>query len=146
MAERVEVRLNRLDIRNLTVRFASRRVETVLKEIEALSKLESRGPYSTGRTAASIHRVMWVQGSTVRGEVRAGSPHAKWAEEGVRPHPIHPIAPDGTMVFYWRKVGRVVHFKRPHIRMHPGYAGKHFLSGPARTVGRRHRFIVITYD
>jgi hypothetical protein len=146
MADRVEVRLNRLDIRNLSVRYASRRVDTVLKEIEALAKVESRGPYSTGRTAASIHRVMWTQGSTVRGEVRAGTDYAAIAEGGARPHPIHPIRPDGTMVFYWRKVGRVVHFKRPHIRMHPGYAGKHFLSGPAQTVGRRHRFIVITHN
>lgn len=146
MADRVEVRLNPLDIRNFSVRAASKKVDAVLKEIEVLAKLEARGPYSTGATARSINRVLWTAGSTVKGEVRAGTWYAHIAHGGATPHPIPPRAIDGTLVFYWRKVGHVVHFKRPHIKMHPGYRGKHFLSGPARIVGRRHRFTVIMYE
>lgn len=143
MAERVEVRLNRVDIRNLSVRWAGRRVETVLKEIEQLSRLEARGPYSTGHLASTIHRVMWVQGSTVRGEVRAGAWYAHLVHDGAKAHIIRPRVQGRKLRFYWRKVGHTVTLD---YVSHPGFQGKHFLSNPARIVGRRHRFIVITVD
>jgi hypothetical protein len=146
MADRVEVRLNKFDIRRLSVRHTQRVVDEVVHEIETMAKVEALGPYATGATAASIHGRTWAQGSTVRAEVTAGTWYSRIAHGGAKPHPIPPRAIDGTLVFFWRKVGHVVRFKRPHIKMHPGYAGKHFLSGPARTVGRRHRFIVITYE
>jgi hypothetical protein len=143
MADRVEVRLNKLDIRNFSVRAASKRVDSVLKEIEVLAKLEARGPYSTGRTANSINRRLWVTGSTVRGEVRAGTWYAHIAHGGAAPHIITPRGHGYPLRFFWRKVGHEVKFM---YVSHPGYPGKHFLSGPARIVGRRHRFTTIIYE
>lgn len=145
MAERVEVRLNKFDIRRFSVRATTKVVEKVTKEIVALAKIEARGPYSTGHLASTIGQRVWVVGSTVRAEITVGAWYATIAHNGARPHPIHPIDPNGYMRFFWRKVGHVVYFKRPHIRRHPGYAGKHYLSGPAERVGRRNRFIVVTY-
>jgi hypothetical protein len=143
MADSFEVRLNSFDIRRLSVRFATKKVEQVTKDIAILARLESRGPYSTGRTAASIHSVVWVTGSTVRGTVRAGTPYAHIAHSGASPHIITPRGTGYPLQFYWRKVGRVVRFPYVH---HPGQPGKHFLTGPAERVGRRNRFIVVTYE
>ena len=142
MPDSFEVRLNNLDIRRLSVRFARKKVDQVTQEIETLAKVEALGPYATGQTSASIHRVVWEAGSTVRGTVRAGTSHARFAHSGTRPHVILPRGPY-PLRFYWRKVGRVVRFSWVS---HPGQPGKHFLTGPAERVGRRNRFIVVTYD
>lgn len=145
MAQNVTVTLDRLNIARLSARFARKKVDQVTRDIEVRAKIEARGPYSTGGLARAIHRVVIVNGREVSGEVRCDHPKAALVHDGARPHPIHPIQPGGTMVFYWRKVGRVVYFKRPHIRMHPGMKGKRFLSGPTEIVGRKHRLITITY-
>lgn len=38
-------------------------------------------------------------------------------DQGAKPHVIKPKVPGGTLVFFWAKVGRVVHFKSVN---HPG--------------------------
>lgn len=142
MAGNVDIRLSRFDLRALSTRYATRLVEKVTKEVELLAKLEARGPYATGATAASIHSSVYMIGSTVHGDVRASTPHAHLAHDGARPHIIRPRNPGGKLRFYWRKVGHTVTFDRVS---HPGMRGKQFLSGPMERVGRRNRFIVVTY-
>lgn len=144
MAENVTIRLHRLDIRRLSMRHATRKVDRAAKETEALAKLAARGPYSTGELARTIYRQTYVRNKEAVGEVGSNHPKARLIHDGAKPHPIPPRAIDGTLVFYWRKVGRTVYFKRPHIRLHPGMQGKRFLTGPLEQVGRRHRFLVIT--
>lgn len=145
MSKHVRVELNRLNLRRFSNRLSMDKVDKVTKEVEALAKLAARGPYSTGHLARTIYRVTYTRGNNAIGEVRSNDPKSEMIHGGTRPHPIHPIRPDGTMVFFWRKVGRVVYFKRPHIRMHPGSAPKRFLSGPMERVGRRNGFIVLTF-
>lgn len=58
----------------------------------------------------------------------AGSWTVKYAavhELGSRPHPITPKKAGGTLVFFWPKAGRVVHFKSV---MHPGTDPYYFAS------------------
>jgi len=143
VAHNVDIRLSRLNIRNLSIRAATRLVEKVTTEVQLLAKLESRGPYSTGRTAASITKTVYLVGSTVHGDVRAGTPYADMAHDGTRPHIIRPRRAGGVLTFYWRKVGHVVNL--PYVS-HPGMQGKKFLSGPMERVGRRNRFVVFTFD
>lgn len=142
MSRYVHVELHKLNINRISIRRATRVIDEVTKEALALAQLASRGPYSTGRTAASMVREIHVRGRTVHGEVRARTPHAEMAHDGTRPHVIRPRNPGGKLRFFWRKVGHTVTFDYVN---HPGMKGKHFLSGPMEIVGRRHRFVVITY-
>jgi hypothetical protein len=139
----VDVHLSRFDLRRLSNRYATRLVEKVTREVSVLARLESRGPYSTGRTAASITYHVYTVGSTVHGDVRANTPYADIAHNGARPHMIYPRNPKGHLRFYWRKVGHTVTL--PYVS-HPGMRGKRFLAGPMERVGRRNRFIVLTYQ
>jgi hypothetical protein len=143
MAQNVTIRLNRLDLRNLAIRSATKLIEKVTTQVVVEAKLDSRGPYSTGRTAASITKRVYVEGNRVYGDVRAGTRYAHIAHNGARPHIIRARRPGGNLRFYWRKVGHVVTF--PYVS-HPGMQGKHFLSGPMERVGRRNRFIVLTFN
>lgn len=144
MAEHVTIRLNKLDIRRLSARHALRAVDRASRQAQVEARIDARGPYSTGDLARSIYQTSYMKGQEAVGEVGSNHPKARLIHDGAKPHPIHPIAPNGTLVFYWRKVGRTVYFKRPHIRMHPGMEGKRFLTGPLERVGRRHRFLVVT--
>ena len=143
MAGNVDVRLNRFDLRRLSIRHATRTIEKVVNEVYVLAKLEARGPYSTGATAVSITKSIHVEGSTVNGTVRANTPWADMAHDGTRPHIIRPRGPGYPLRFYWRKVGHTV---TPMYVRHPGMKGKRFLAGPMERVGRRNRFIVVTYS
>lgn len=143
MAGNVDVRLSRFDLRRLSNKYATRLVRKVTLEVAVLAKLESRGPYSTGRTAASIVYRIYTAGTTVHGDVRATTPYADIAHDGARPHIIRPRNPKGALRFHWRKVGRTVTLQ---YVSHPGMKGKRFLAGPMERVGRRNRFIVLTYN
>jgi hypothetical protein len=143
MAQHVRIELHRLNIRRVAISSATKLIEKVTTEVQLLAKLDSRGPYSTGRTAASITKTVYVAGSTVHGDVRAHTPYAHIAHDGARPHIIRPRRAGGKLSFYWRKVGHVVNF--PYVS-HPGMQGKHFLSGPMERVGRRNRFVVFTFN
>jgi len=143
MPQNVHIRLNRIDLRNLSIRRATALIEKVTNQVWIEAKLDSRGPYSTGRTAASITKRVYVVNDRVHGDVRANTPYSHIAHDGAQPHIIRPRRPGGTLTFYWRKVGHVVNF--PYVS-HPGMRGKHFLSGPMERVGRRNRFIVFTFD
>jgi hypothetical protein len=143
MVSHVDVRLNRVNIRNLSVRAARRLIEEVTTEVEIEAKVEAMGPYATGDLAASIMKEVWVEGRTVHGRVRAHDWKANLVHDGARPHRITPRMAGGHLRFYWRKVGQVVTFSYVN---HPGMRGKKFLSKPMERVGRRHRFIVFSTD
>lgn len=51
------------------------------------------------------------------------APHAKWLNEGARPHEIKPVRAR-SLVFFWPRVGRVVFLKRV---WHPGYLGDRYI-------------------
>lgn len=140
--ERVRVELHRLNLRRLRIGAATKLVEKVTRQVAIEARIDSRGPYSTGATAASIREHVYVAGNDVIGDVSAHTPYAHIAHGGARPHIIRPRRPGGKLRFYWRKVGRVVAFD---YVSHPGMRGKHFLSGPMERVGRRNRFIVLTF-
>ena len=146
MPQHVKIELNRFNIRRLRSSSALKLVKKVVRDVEVLAKLESRGPYSTGRTAASITGRAYLVGSDARGEVTAHTPYSHIAHNGARPHKI-PLARrrpgELQLRFYWRKVGRVVTFSQVS---HPGMQGKHFLSGPMERVGRGKRFMTFTFD
>jgi hypothetical protein len=143
VAKHVRIELDRLNLRRFVTGSATRLVTKVTREVAVLARLESRGPYSTGRTAASIVDHVYMVGKTVRGDVSANTSYATIAHDGARPHIIRPRNPGGRLRFYWRKVGHVVNF--PYVS-HPGMRGKHYLSGPMERVGRRNRFVVFTFD
>jgi len=107
------------------------------------AKADALGPYATGATSASIHGNVSTVAGTVIGTVRAGTWYSSMIQHGTRPHIIRPRNYGGKLVFYWRKTGQVEHFD--YVR-HPGMKPKRFLTDPAERVGRRHRFIVFTYD
>lgn len=59
-----------------------------------------RGSYSRFVTGVSFHVIQ-----------------AATTDRGARPHVIRPRRPGGMLVFYWPKVGRVVHLRKVN---HPG--------------------------
>ena len=91
---------------------------------------QGRG-YSTGETAANIR----VKGPTVgrsgpEATIVSDTNHAVFVHEGTHPHVIK-ARPSGKMVFFWRKVGRVVF--RDKV-FHPGARANPFLVKALRSV------------
>jgi hypothetical protein len=88
-------------------------------------------PRKTGQLRRSIeigYRGHWAGG--LETFVGANPAHgsgaigvAWWQEKGTRPHPIFPRRPGGKLVFYWPRVGQVVHLAR--VR-HPGNPATHW--------------------
>lgn len=80
------------------------------------------------RTGRMVSKMETQKGKWSKGiEFKVGTsvPYALFMHEGVlTPHPIKPKTPGGLLVFYWPKVGHVVHFKRV---MHPGNRPYKFL-------------------
>ena len=159
------VRIFRLELGKVNRAAALRLMKIVMTETELEAKrIASRGPYATGRLAASIESDgPHALGPTLRGSITAHAPYAKIVHDGAK---IHPIFPKGMhayrfgpgsrrrpqLKFYWRRAGRTVWL--PQIpgsrstvgRSHPGQEGKNFLTDPLRSAARRHRFKVIIFD
>lgn len=158
------VRIHRLVAQRQTNEMASRLIRQVMYELEFAAKMRvSRGPYTTGELALSIHGV----GPTtvpdgVVGRVGSDLGYARIVHDGAKVHAIFPKAAPGAyrfgsrrrpqLKFFWRKAGRVAFF--PHIPgspskvgiSHPGQPGKEFLSGPMPEIARRHNMRYIVYD
>jgi hypothetical protein len=94
----------------------------------------------SGRLAQSITvggRSRWARGIQIdvganAGVGRARTGYAVWNDQGTLPHSIYPRrAPQ--LVFYWAKVGRVVHLNS--VR-HPGNKAYHWAERGLRTAMR----------
>lgn len=73
---------------------------------------------STIRTEDDLPSVLVTAG-------RAGqTPQLGYQIYGTAPHVIRPRNPEGTLTFFWEKVGRVVSFKRVS---HPGTSANRFV-------------------
>lgn len=66
------------------------------------------------------------------GRVEARTTYALWVEAGTKPHEIR-VRNARFLVFFWPKVGHVVHFKKVN---HPGTKPRFFMSN-ARSYGER---------
>lgn len=109
---------------------------TLCRRIRSAQKVYA--PRKTGALQRSIEiggRGHWAGG--LETSVGANPQHgtgaigvAMWQELGTRPHSIRPRNPAGYMVFYWPKVGHVVHFK--HVN-HPGNPATHWAMRGAAT-------------
>ena len=95
----------------------------------------------SGRLAQSItvgRRGRWARGIQVdvganAGVRRARTGYAVWNDQGTLPHPIYPRKAGGQLIFYWAKVGRVVHLSS--VR-HPGNKAYHWAERGARVAMR----------
>lgn len=100
--------------RGLTRRMANFQRVFVPKRTGATMAQIEPGP--EGRTVMGLET--WV-GANPGGRGHGKKGVAYWQDQGTRPHSIRPKASNthGFMVFFWPKVGHVVHFK--HVN-HPG--------------------------
>lgn len=81
-------------------------------------------PKRTGRMVGNIEikKGKWAKG--IEFQVGSDVPYALYMHEGTKPHTIKPRKPGGVLVFFWPKVGHVVHFKSVN---HPGTRPYKFL-------------------
>lgn len=87
----------------------------------------------TGQTRDAISVVPAVRvGRRMRGILRCDSPIAVLEDRGSQRHIIAQRPGGPVLTFYWRKVGRVVHFARVK---HPGTMGSGFLTDTLIEVG-----------
>jgi hypothetical protein len=92
----------------------------------------------SGRLAQSITvgtRSVWARGIEVKVGAGAGlaggrTGYAVWNDQGTLPHRIQPRKAGGQLIFYWAKVGRVVHL--PSV-WHPGNKAYHWAERALRT-------------
>jgi len=93
-----------------------------------------------GLQGATKHRL--IEASSVRATARVENarPYAAAVHMGAKPHPI--VAKNAPfLVFFWPKVGHVVHFRRVN---HPGNKPMPFLQTPVR-YGEQ-RLVIALYD
>jgi hypothetical protein len=99
------------------------------------------GPYSTGRLKASINWRVQTFGWNVRGQSGSDLVYAYSVHEG---QPARTIRARNAphLQFYWRRVGRVVKFKKVN---HPGTAPQPYLVQALLTEAPQFGFKVVTY-
>lgn len=119
------VKINRTVSRAYARRWADDRVGSVSKEV--LIGARAMAPVRTGRLRGSLS--ITKQSYPLRVTHRVGSRvnYSALVHSGARAHPIRPRSPNGRLVFYWKKVGRVV--KTRHVN-HPGFTGVKYLTTP----------------
>lgn len=116
----------------MTGRWTLEQAEKVAAHARAIVPKPGQGRgYATGELAASIR----VGGPEIgrkgpEATVGAGTDHAMFVHEGTPPHIIK-ARPGGKMIFFWRKVGRVVFADRVN---HPGTPASPFLANALRAV------------
>jgi hypothetical protein len=77
----------------------------------------------SGAMAAGMHYIRGVWSRGLQFDAGSAVDYTLFVDQGTKPHPIHAKnAP--YLVFYWPKVGRVVHFKSVN---HPGNKAYKFL-------------------
>lgn len=92
--------------------------------------------FANVRTGLMVGRMHYEKKTYARGiGFLAGSnaPYTLYVDQGTMPHKITPRKPGGRLVFFWPKVGMVVHLKSV---MHPGTKKYDFLTkGLRRALG-----------
>lgn len=128
-----------------TSKKAAKLLRLVVRETEIVARRKVLyGPYTHGRLAESLYGLVRPDGKGgYYGRVGSGLHYAYFVETGAKPHIIMPRRPDGWLRFYWRKVGKVVTFRKVN---HPGQKGKHYLRDALIEVAGRRRFKVFIYD
>lgn len=133
--------INQAVARATAMRFTEKEVRDFIFRVEHGARLRAMvGEYTTGAMASQIRSRVWKTLLQVHGTVYSDAPYGRWADTGARPHVIRARNVE-YMRFYWRKVGRVVYFKKVN---HPGQKGKHWLTEPLRIQARLRGWRVIT--
>jgi hypothetical protein len=108
-----------------------RSVERLAKETVYRQKL-----LANKRTGAMMVGIHYDKKTFARGigfDAGSNAPYALFVEEGTNPHKIVPKTPGGMLVFYWAKVGTIVHLRSVK---HPGNRPYKFLArGLERALG-----------
>jgi hypothetical protein len=142
-----EIRVNHADAFRFSQFVAEKQIRRALLEmkLDAIATL-SHGPYSHRVLMHSLDVEVRLEPQGVEGKLGSKLPYAASVEAGARPHYIFPNPnvghPNTRLVFYWRKVGRVV--KLPFV-YHPGQPGKAYLRGPLARIGHHYNMLVFTY-
>lgn len=108
------------------------------RSVERLAKetVYRQQVYGNKRTGYMVGRMHYTKKTYVRGiGFLAGSnaPYTLYVDQGTVPHKILPKKPGGMLVFYWAKVGHVVHLRSVN---HPGNKAYDFLTkGLRRALG-----------
>ena len=135
------VNINRTRARIYANNWAEERLlDPLSRRILMAAKREA--PVLTGALRASLHVEKHTVGTTITHWVGSRVNHAYLIQSGARPHMIFPRKRYGKLVFYWKKVGRVVHLPYVH---HPGFKRVNYLQRPLVEYATAARFRVITY-
>jgi hypothetical protein len=149
MAAGYTVRVDQFEIRVQSIEAGRRLVTKVVREIkDGAEAILSFGPYTNGRLKRGLETRISYGPYIVEGRVGISGvryPYAASVEGGAKAHriPLVPKGPNSWLVFYWRKVGRVVAFKQVK---HPGQTGKAYLRIPLLVVAPKYNMRVFTYD
>lgn len=119
------VKINRTRSRAYARDWAEARIDPVTTKIQLTAK--AMVPVKTGLLRLMI--VKTKSRSPLRVSHRVGSRvnYSLMIHRGARPHEIVPRRKGGRLVFFWRKVGRVVSL--PSVN-HPGFQGTNYLTAP----------------
>jgi hypothetical protein len=140
----VKVRMHRAVIYSTGSRFSRKKTEEYVDAVARQARIRAMiGPYTTGHMASTITTHVYVAGFKVHGSVGTATTYGHLVNSGTRPHVIRPRQMNGTLRFYWRKVGRVVYFKKVN---HPGQAAKGWLTIPARNEAIKKGWKVLIHD
>lgn len=135
------VKINRTRAREYARNWAdNNHVKPLAEEILPASRREA--PVLTGALRTSL--TMSVTHLSLRVTRRVGTRlnYAYLVHGGAKAHRITPRSPNGRLVFFWKKVGRVVSLKQVN---HPGFKGVPYLQRPLVAYGTARRFKVIIF-
>jgi hypothetical protein len=133
----VKLVLDRAACREVPLRLVTPRVLKLAQQVERGARSTVR--VKTGRLRGSIYSKTRTTRSKITVTIGSNNKRAVLEHDGARPHVIAQREGGPVLRFYWRKVGRVVHFTSVN---HPGTEGSQFLTGPLLKYGLRAGFAV----
>jgi hypothetical protein len=143
------VRLNHFQIQFQSTELARKFITGVVEEIKAGARdILAFGPYTTGKLMTGLESRITYGPYLIEGRVGIPGRRFKYAasvEGGAKRHriPLVPKPYGRWLVFYWRRIGKVVYAKQVN---HPGQIGKAYLRIPLLVVAPRHNMKVFIYD
>lgn len=140
MASRVQ--LNDAEVRRVSLMYARSETRACTAAVNRRARSNAPGgPYSTGRLKGSINWSIRTVGQTVIGTSGSDLVYAFSVHDGQPPRRI--VARRAkNLVFYWRRVGRVVHRRSVN---HPGTAPQPYLVQALLTEAPKYGFKVTIY-